>query len=171
MPIYEFYCRDCHTVFSFFSASVDTAARPLCPRCGEVRLERKPSTFATLSRTGDDSGADAEDAPFGDLDEERLEGAMESIMGELESAGESEDPRQMARLLRRFGEAAGMEPGPKMEELLGRLEAGEDPDALEDEMGDDLDGEEGLEDFFRARKQGRAARRRRPRVDKELYFL
>lgn len=170
MPIYEFYCRDCHTVFSFFSAAVDTEARPLCPRCGEVRLERKPSTFATLRHGG--GGEGEEEGLPGGLDEERLEGAMDSIMGELEGAGESEDPRQMARLLRRFGEAAGMEPGPKMEELLHRLEAGEDPDSLEEAMDDDLDGEEGgLEDFFRARGGGRPPRRRKPRVDKELYFL
>lgn len=170
MPIYEFYCRDCHTLFNFFSSSVDTEARPLCPRCGKVRLERKPSTFATLRHGGGEG--EEEEGPFGDLDEGRLEGAMESILGEMEEAGESEDPRQMAQLLRRFGEAAGMEPGPKMEELLRRLEAGEDPDSLEDEMGDDLEGEEGLEDFFRAKKAaGRSFRSRRPRVDKELYFL
>lgn len=169
MPIYEFYCRDCHTLFNFFSPAVDTEARPLCPRCGEVRLERKPSTFATL-RGGEAEGE--EEGPLGDLDETRLEGAMESILGEMEGAEEGEDPRRMARLLRRFGEAAGMEPGPKMEELLRRLEAGEDPDALEDEMGDDLEGEEGLEDFFRLKKEGgRPGRARKPRVDKELYFL
>jgi putative FmdB family regulatory protein len=170
MPIYEFYCRDCHTVFSFFSPGVDTEARPLCPRCAKVRLTRKPSTFATLRSGGGGEEGDEED-PFGHLDEERLEGAMESILGELEGAEESDDPRQMARLLRRFGEAAGVEPGPRMEELLARLDAGADPDALEEEMGGDFGGDEGMEEFFRLRREGRPARASRPRVDKELYFL
>jgi hypothetical protein len=103
------------------------------------------------------------------MDEERLEGAMESVFGGLDEGAE-EDPRRMARLLRRFGDAAGLEPGPRMEEMLRRLEAGEDPEALEGEMGDDSEGEEGLEDFFRLKKSTRG-RRGRPRVDKELYFL
>jgi putative FmdB family regulatory protein len=36
MPIYEFYCPDCHTVFSFFSSRIDTAVRPACPQCGKA---------------------------------------------------------------------------------------------------------------------------------------
>ena len=43
MPIYEFYCPDCHTVFSFFSSAVDTAASPACPRCSRPGLGRRPS--------------------------------------------------------------------------------------------------------------------------------
>lgn len=104
------------------------------------------------------------------MDESRLEGAMESVFGGLDEGAE-ENPRQMARLLRRFGEAAGLEAGPRMEEMLRRLEAGEDPDALESEMGEGAAGdEEGFEDFFRLKKAGRG-RRGRPKVDKELYFL
>ncbi len=36
-------------------------------------------------------------------------------------------------------------------------------------MGDDVGGE-GFDDFFKLKKAA-AARRRRPRVDEELYFL
>ncbi len=170
MPIYEFYCPDCNTLFSFFSAGVDTEARPLCPRCRKVRLDRKPSTFATLRRGA--GGEEGEEAPLG-LDEERLGGAMESVLGELEGAGEGDDPRQMARLFQRFGEAAGLEPGPRLEEMIQRLEAGEDPEGLEEELGgdlDDLDEERALSEFFRLRQAARG-RRPRPKVDKELYFL
>jgi putative FmdB family regulatory protein len=171
MPIYEFYCAVCHTVFSFFSPQIDTEAAPACPRCGRPRLPRKPSTFATLRRTGGDAEEEGDDL-FAGLDEERLEGAMDSVLGELEGAGDDEDPRQVASVLRRFSEAAGMEPGPRMEEMLRRLEAGEDPDSLEEEMGELGDDDEGLEDFFRLRQAARGGRRKPPpRVDKELYFL
>ena len=129
MPIYEFYCADCHTLFNFFSSVIDTTARPSCPRCRRPDLERRPARFATLKHKGD-----AEPDPFGDLDESRLAGVMESMMGELGAMEESEDPRQMARLFRRFGEASGLDFGPRMEEMMGRLEAGEDPDKLEDEI-------------------------------------
>ncbi len=96
---------------------------------------------------------------------------MQAMARELEVAGDEEDPRVVARLLRRFGEASGMEMGPRMEDLLARLESGADPDALEAELGDGLEGDEALEDLFRARKVLAGEIRRRPRVDRELYFL
>lgn len=169
MPIYEFYCPDCHTVFNFFSSRVDLEAQPPCPRCGRLRLGRKPSTFAVVRTHAEAGGEEGEDDPMAGMDEARLEGAMESVFGGLDEGAE-ENPRQMARLLRRFGDAAGLEPGPRMEEMLRRLEAGEDPDALESELGGEPGEEEGFEEFFRLKKAARG-HRGRPRVDKELYFL
>jgi putative FmdB family regulatory protein len=171
MPIYEFYCPDCHTIFSFFSVAINTEARPACPRCGRPDLGRRPSTFATLRRGTGEGTEGEEDPALGGLDEERLEGAMESVLGDMDESAE-EDPRAMARLMRRFTEAAGMAPGPRMEAMLRRLEAGEDPEALEDELGDGEGGEDDLlGEFFQAKKAARARRTGRPRVDKELYFL
>lgn len=168
MPIYEFYCRDCHLLLNFFSARVDTDARPECPHCGRPGLERRPARFATL-RGGD--GGEGEEAPE-ELDEGRMEAAMDSLLGEMEELGESEDPRHLARMLRSVGEASGLEPGEKMREILGRLEAGEDPESLEDEMEDLGDDEEGLSELFRRRREGGAAPSARPPgVDEELYFL
>jgi len=164
MPIYEFYCADCHTLFNFYSPTIDTATRPQCPRCERPDLERRPARFATLKHQGD-----AEPDPLGDLDEDRLAGVMDSMMGELGDLDENEDPRQLARLLRRFGEASGLELGPRMKEMMSRLEAGEDPDHLEDEMGDDFD-DDSLEEFFRLRQRGWKPSRN-PAVDDTLYFL
>lgn len=173
MPIYEFYCSDCNTIFSFFSKSTNTDTRPQCPRCGRPELERRPSRFAIGRPAGEsDMEADGDD-PFAGMDEERLEQMMGSMAGELDSMGEGdEDPRAMARLLRRFGEAAGMEAGPRMEEMLSRLESGEDPESLEQEMGD-LDDEGDLSEWFQLRKKAGAIRDRlkRPRVDDTLHFL
>lgn len=165
MPIYEFYCSHCHTLFNFYSSVIDTEARPACPRCQKPELERRPARFATLKHTGD-----TEPDPFGDLDEDRLAGVMESMMGELEGLDEDGDPRQIAGLFRRFGEASGLEMGPRMEEMMSRLEAGEDPDRLEAEIGDDFDEDEALGEFFRLRKRGWNPGRQ-PRVDDTLYFL
>ena len=164
MPIYEFYCVDCHTLFNFFSPTIDTTTRPQCPRCKRPDLERRPARFATLKHKGDE-----EPDPLGDLNEERLAGVMDSMMGELGAVDENEDPRQLARLFRRFGEASGLELGPRMEEMMSRLEAGENPDHLEEEMGDDFD-DDSLEEFFRLRKQGWKPRRQ-PALDDTLYFF
>lgn len=171
MPIYEFYCPDCHALLNFFSASVDTESRPDCPRCGHERLERRPARFATpRSRPGEDG---APDDPFAGLDDARLESVMGSLADEMGSAEEREDPRTLARLLRRFGDASGLEPGPRLEEALARLERGEDPDTIEEEMGDALDGDDDpLGELFRLKRQAKGGDRRRPpRVDDELYFL
>ncbi|HEX6202792.1 MAG TPA: FmdB family zinc ribbon protein [Thermoanaerobaculia bacterium] len=180
MPIYELYCADCDTLFNFFSSRIDTTTRPTCPRCKRRELERRPARFATITRpAGGGAGGDeaGEDDPFRQLgiDEERLGGAFESAMAELESAGgDAEDPRQVARMFRRIGETAGLEPGPQMEEMLRRLEAGEDPDALEEDMGDAFDGDAGEEgdplgELFRKKRP--KAGRRRPKRDEELYFF
>ncbi len=178
MPIYEYFCPDCNTVYSFFSSTIRTDASPACPRCGRAGLSRKPSRFAAISR----GARGAEEPEGGDetlagVDEQRLEGALEAMAGEMESLGEGaeDDPRQMARFFRRFGELAGLDAGPKMEDMISRLEAGEDPESFEDELGDGSDGGDGgsgggLEDFFQARKKLLAARRK-PKVDETLYFL
>lgn len=179
VPIYELYCADCDTLFNFFSSRVDTTTSPTCPRCGKRRLERRPARFATLSRSAGDTAGDeaGEGDPFRELgiDEERLGGAFESAMAELDASGDdAEDPRQVARLFRRVGESAGLEPGPQMEEMLRRLESGEDPDQLEEDMGDAFDGDAGeegdpLAELFRKRRP--KGGRKRPRRDEELYFF
>ena len=63
-----------------------------------------------------------------------------------------------------------LEMGPKMEEMLSKLEAGADPDSLEEEMGDLDETDDSFDDFFRLKKKA-AALRKRPRVDEELYFF
>ena len=193
MPIYEFYCPDCHTVFSFFSSRIDTAVQPACPQCGRPELGRRPSRFAAISRGkagGADTGADIDDNdPLAGLDEDRMAGVMDSLAAEMEGMDDSaqQDPKQLARFLARFQEATGLEAGPKMEEMLARLKEGADMDELEAQMGGgDPEGEGGFggqggdggtggesddfSDFFRA-KRAAAARRRAPRVDETLHFL
>lgn len=167
MPIYEFYCPDCHTIFSFLSPTTSRSAAPACPKCQRPGLERRPSTFA-LSTGAARDGGEGEDDGLAGLDEGRLEGAMESVLGDF-AEGAEDDPRQMAHLLKRFGDAAGLEPGPRMEEMIRRLESGEDPEALEEGVGGDMGDSEAFEEFFRQKRQ--RASKSRPKVDKELYFL
>ena len=187
MPIYEFYCETCNTVFSFFSARIDTAAAPACPRCGRPELPRKPSRFAGISKKseGAPGGDDFEgDDPLAGLDDDRMAGAMESLAAEMEGLDESaeKDPKQMMRFLERFQQATGLEAGPKMEEMMARLAEGADVDELESSLGggegeEDPYGEgpppggdDDFSDFFRKKKEAGPSRRR-PRIDETLYFL
>jgi putative FmdB family regulatory protein len=173
MPIYEFYCPDCNTVYSFFSARIDTEARPACPKCGRTGLGRRPSRFATLKPgRAEESESDADD-PFAGIDEERMERAAEAMAGEFEGMDDNAepDPRQMSRMLRRFTELTGLEAGPKLNDMLARLERGEDPEALESEMGDGGEGDDDLSELFALKKKLLASRAPRPKVDETLYFL
>ncbi|MFM8396259.1 MAG: FmdB family zinc ribbon protein, partial [Pirellula sp.] len=34
MPIYEFYCPPCHTVYSFLSRRMQVPDKAACPKCG-----------------------------------------------------------------------------------------------------------------------------------------
>jgi|CXWL01.1.fsa_nt_gi putative FmdB family regulatory protein len=172
MPIYEFYCAHCNTLLSFFSSRIRTDAAPTCPHCGRPELPRRPSTFATPKSRGESADAAGDDdlGPLGNLDEGRLEQAMSALESEVGDA-DSDDPRQMARFFRRFSELSGLAAGPRMEDLLHRLEAGEDPDSLEDELGGDEGGDEDLSDFFQVQKAAKARRQARPRVDPTLYFM
>jgi len=43
MPIFEYLCKDCSRAFE---AIVQGAAKPKCPNCQSVRLEKKLSVFA-----------------------------------------------------------------------------------------------------------------------------
>jgi hypothetical protein len=63
---------------------------------------------------------------------------MESLAGDLDSLDEN-DPRQGAQLMRKLFSATGMPVGGGMEEALRRMEAGEDPEKIEEEMGDVLE--------------------------------
>jgi putative FmdB family regulatory protein len=162
MPIYEFYCGDCNTLFNFFSKTVNTTKQPFCPRCKRKKLKRQMSTFARVKGAKGDSELD--DSP---VDEAKMEKAMDLLAREAEGINE-EDPRQAANLMRKFTDATGVTLGPSMEEALRRMEAGEDPEQLEAEMGDLLEEEE---PFIFGERKGRGIKRAKPRRDETLYEL
>lgn len=164
MPIYEFYCSDCHMIFNFFSRTVNTKRQPNCPKCGDKKLERQISLFSVTGKASEDDGLD--DLP---IDESKMERAMDMLAREADGIDEN-DPRQAANLMRKMSEMAGMELGKGMQEALQRMEAGEDPDQIEAEMGDRLEAED---PFLLPGKKGRAGltRRAAPQKDETLYDL
>ncbi|HDQ41876.1 MAG TPA: zinc ribbon domain-containing protein [Desulfonatronum sp.] len=133
MPIYEFYCQDCHTVYSFFSSRINTEKTPACPKCARPELERQASVFAVSRNLSEDQADDMPD--LSGMDEAKLEQAMEMIAREAEGMNE-DDPRQAAQLMRKLRDATGLDFGEGMDEALARMEAGEDPEQVEADMGD-----------------------------------
>ena len=162
MPIYEFYCSACNTLFNFFSKTVNTSRIPKCPKCQTQNLERRMSAFAFTGRAKESD--ETEDLPF---DESKLEKAMEMMAREADKISE-DDPRQAANLMRRMSDMTGIELGAGMQEALNRMEAGEDPDSIEADMGDIIENEE---PFLLPEIKGVGMRKNHPQRDDTLYDL
>jgi len=113
MPIYEYGCPECRKIFSFLVRSAKKK-RLRCPRCGSSRLKRVYSPFA-----------------FTRSEESRLEKLADP---ENFSGLDENDPRSLARLMRKMARETGEELDDEMREVVERLEAGEDPEKLEERM-------------------------------------
>lgn len=163
MPIYEFFCQDCNTIFNFFSRRINTDRVPECPKCGR-ELKKLLSSFATVGKAkepGDDS------LPPG-FDESNMGRALADMAREAETVNQ-EDPKAMARLMRRFTEKTGLALNENMEKALSRLEAGEDPEQIESEMGEILGDDDALPFAFKLGAKGR--RSKKPLHDETLYEM
>ncbi len=115
--------------------------------------------------TGRASEAGDNDLP---VDESKMEKAMEMMAREAENINE-DDPRQAAKLMRKLTEMTGVELGGGMQEAIRRMENGEDPEAIEAEMGDLMDEDP----FILPGKKGGRGRSKQlpPRKDDTLYDL
>ena len=118
MPIYEYVCHDCHRRVSLlWQTFADASSRdPICPRCGGKNLSRLISRVAVLR---------SEESRMDDLSDP-------SAMNGLDE----NDPKSLARWMRKMANETGEDLGPEFSEVVGRLEAGEDPDSIEKSMPD-----------------------------------
>lgn len=164
MPIYEFYCDTCHTLFNFFSKNINTNKIPFCPKCKKNKLARRMSSFAFTGKAREVD--DGEDLP---IDENKMEQAMQLMAKEADNINE-DDPKQAANLMRKLTDMTGMRLGTGMEEALSRLEKGEDPEQIESEMGDLLEGEDPFV-LSKAKTAQLKSADRPPAKDETLYDL
>jgi len=164
MPIYEFYCKPCHTVYKFFSRTINTEKIPRCPKCGYDKMERRVSLFATINLSKNSAESEDELPP---IDESKMEKVIAGLAREADKINE-DDPRQAAQLMRKLSEATGLKMNPRIEEALSRLERGEDPEKIEEDMGDFMEEEE---PFILEGKGTKGTHKTRPNVDETLYDL
>ena len=150
MPIYEFACPKCRVIFNFLSQRINPKRKPACPKCGNKKMRKQMSRFAmskglkepSAAPAGDDAGG----PPMPDMDDPRVEKAMREMERDMEHLDEN-NPKHMAHMMRKMKDI--MPPGAMPKELdiaIKRLEAGEDPEKIEADMGDvlgDLMGGEG----------------------------
>lgn len=116
MPIYEYTCTDCKRRVSLLWRSfADAQSREaVCPRCGGTHLTRLISRVAVLRSEESRLDALADPSSMPDVDEN--------------------DPKSLARFMRQMASETGEELGAEFDEVVGRLEAGEDPEDIEKAM-------------------------------------
>jgi len=117
MPIYEYMCEECGKRQSFlFLSGWETQVR--CKWCGSSRLRRLISKVGVSLSEETRLERLADPSKWGDVDED--------------------DPRSMARFMRKMGAELGEDLGDDFHEMVDQMEAGELPD---EDLGG---GEEGL---------------------------
>ena len=148
MPIYEYYCPHCHRIFSFLAKTMAEAEKtPECPKCNAKDMTKKMSSFAFVGGTRKSSGGRGADSVGDDLGagddlDPRAERELEKLMAQAENIDEN-DPRQLGGLMRKMADITGEPMDAEMEEAVKRLEKGEDPEKIEEEMGELFDDEDG----------------------------
>lgn len=139
MPIYEFACPKCRRIYSFLSKRVQPEHSPTCPKCGNKKLSKQMSRFAmTRGLTEPASGAGEEDGtePMPDFDDPRVERVMAELERDMAHMDEN-NPKHMAHMMKKMKEVMPEGTMPKeMDIAIRRLEAGEDPEKIEEDMGD-----------------------------------
>ena len=166
MPIYEYYSPDTNRIYSFFAKTLAQGKTvPKCPDKPGARMEKIVSGFAIGGRTK----AESEAAPVGGpgaADDPRLDSAMAAMEKEMAGIDEN-DPRAMARMMRRMAELSGEKIDGPMEEAVRKLEEGADPEQLDEEFGDvfdDAPGAAGADEMPGAAGDPKSGTRRKTKV-------
>ena len=121
MPVYEYKCLTCSCRTNVrMSYKEYDGAKPQCPECNNNSLQRIISRVRVAR--SDDSRLDALSDPsnLGGVDEN--------------------DPKSVGRFMRRMGHELGEEMGPEFDEMVGRLESGEDPESIGADLPDTPEG-------------------------------
>lgn len=136
MPIYEYTCGNCKRKVSLFFPNFSAAesrtasGENRCPRCGSPDLTRLMSRFYSIRSTGED---------FDEMSEEP---------DQLFQGLDEDDPRSVARWARRMKDSMGeeLDMGPEFDSALTRIESGEDPDKVMEDIDPEALGGPGMGD-------------------------
>jgi len=140
MPIYEFTCAKCRVVFSFLSKRINPDRIPVCPKCGNKKMLKEMSGFAAIKggRPSEEAGPGGAEEPMPDMDDPRLLRAMNHLEQDMAHMDEN-NPRHMAHMMKKMKELMPTDALPKeLDIAIKRLDSGEDPEKIEEDMGDVL---------------------------------
>jgi putative FmdB family regulatory protein len=116
MPHYEYRCLDCRKRFTVFMTYAEYGQKTVsCPHCHSSAVQRRINKVR-----------------IGRSDESRLE----SMADPTKLAGLDEDPKSLGRMMREMSKETGEDMGPEFDEVVHRLESGQDPEQIEHDMPD-----------------------------------
>lgn len=123
MPTYEYRCEECRRRNAYTVRGFNPPEAPVCLHCGSNRQKRVIGRVAVLRSEESRLDTLSDPSAFAGIDEN--------------------DPRGMARAMRRMSGEMGEEMPPEMSEMVARLESGESPESIESSMGDGPGGAPG----------------------------
>ena len=126
MPNYPYRCLDCRKRFEVYMTYSEYEKLPVaCPNCKSQNVQR---------RIGRVRYARSEESRLENLaDADNLDGL-------------EDDPRALGKMMRKMSHEMGEEMGPEFDEVINRLEAGQNPEEIEAAMPDLGGGPEGFGD-------------------------
>lgn len=124
MPSYDYRCSNCSKRSVIYQTYEEYGEAPVeCPHCASKDMQRIIGRIR-IAKSEDSRLEDLSDpGSWGDFDEN--------------------DPKSMAKMMRKMGNELGEDMPAEFDEVVDRLEAGEDPEQIEKDMpdlggGDDL---------------------------------
>jgi putative FmdB family regulatory protein len=116
MPTYQYRCADCQKRFDIFMTYAEYGTKPVeCPHCHSANVIRR------IGRVR-----------FARSEESRLD----SLADPSALAGLEDDPRALGKMMRQMSRETGEEMPPEFDEVVDRLEAGQNPEDIEKAIPD-----------------------------------
>ena len=127
MPTYDFICNACEKRFDVFMTFAEYGKKAVhCTYCQSENVRRR-MTKVRIAKS----------------DESRMESAADDFSG---MDGIEDDPKALARMMRKMGGEMGEDLPSEFNEVVDRLEAGQSPEEIEAVLpelgGDDESGDE-----------------------------
>ncbi len=116
MPTYEYRCLDCKRRFDVFMKYDEYGKKQVtCRYCRSSNVQRKIGRVRV---------ARSEDS------------RLESMADPAALEGLEDDPRSLGKMMRQMSSELGEDMGPEFNEVVGRLESGQSPEQIEQDMPD-----------------------------------
>jgi len=116
MPAYEYRCLNCRRKFELFFTYSEYGSKPIvCPHCKSENVQRRIGRIRVARSE---------------------ESRMESMADPSNLAGLEDDPRALGRMMRQMSGELGEDMGPEFHEVVNRLESGQSPEQIEQDLPD-----------------------------------
>ena len=116
MPTYEYRCIDCNHKFEIYLSYQEyESAAVTCPKCGHLHPERIIRPVRITRTEGD---------------------RLESLADPAQLASLDDDPQTLGRMMRQMSRELGEDMGSEFDEVVDRLEKGQSPEQIEQDLPD-----------------------------------